>query len=78
MLIPAPPPTYTLSPHLTTLTPAQQAVLDACLEALTGRLCGVVVTAAGTTATHHVIQLATHAGAILVTERVESERAADA
>ena len=76
MLIPAPPPTYTLSPHLTTLTPGQQAVLDACLEALTGRLSGVVVTAAGTTVTHHVIQLATHAGPMLVTERVDSERAA--
>ena len=32
------------------LTPAQQAVLDACLDTLTGRLSGVVVTAAGTTA----------------------------
>jgi hypothetical protein len=76
VLVPAPPPTYTLSPHLTTLTPAQQAVLDACLDALTGRLSGVVVTAAGTTATHHVIQLATHAGPLLVTERVDSERTA--
>jgi hypothetical protein len=78
VLIPAPPPTYTLSPHLTTLTPAQQSVLDACLDALTGRLSGVVVTAAGTTATHHVIQLATHAGPLLVTEPVDSGRAADA
>ena len=78
MLIPAPPPTYTLSPHLSTLTPSQQAVLDACLDALTGRLAGVVVTAAGTTATHHVIQLATHAGPILVTERADFERAAGA
>ena len=53
-------------------------MLDACLDALTGRLAGVVVTAAGTTATHHVIQLATHAGPILVTERADSERAAGA
>jgi hypothetical protein len=78
VLNPAPPPTYTLSPHLARLTPAQQAVLDACLDALTGRLSGVVVTAAGTTETHHVIQLATHAGPLLVTERVDSERAAGA
>ena len=78
MLIPAPPPTYTLSPHLASLTPAQQAVLDACLDTLTGRLSGVVVTAAGTTATHHIIQLATHAGPMLVTERVDSKRPAGA
>ena len=73
MLIPAPPPTHTLSPHLAPLDPAQQAVLDACLDAFTGRLCGVVVTAVGTTATHHVLQLATHAGPVLVTERVDSQ-----
>ena len=72
MLVPSPPPTYTLSPHLAALDPAQQAMLDACLDALTGRLSGVVVTAAGTTLTHHVIQLATHAGPLLVTERVET------
>jgi hypothetical protein len=78
VLTPAPPPTYTLSPHLSPLEPGQQAVLDACLDALTGRLCGVVVTAAGTTPTHHIIQLATHAGPLLVTERVDSERAAPA
>jgi hypothetical protein len=78
VLIPAPPPTYTLSPHLATLTPAQQAVLDACLDALTGRLSGVVVTAAGTTPTHHVLQLATHGGPLLVTERVDTKRPAAA
>lgn len=78
MLIPAPPPTYTLSPHLGPLDPGQQAVLDACLDAFTGRLSGVVVTAAGTTETHHVIQLLTQAGPLLVTERIDSERAAPA
>lgn len=78
MIIPAPPPAYTLSPHLPPLDPGQQAVLDACLDALTGRLSGVVVTAAGTTETHHVIQLATHIGPLLVVERVDSERAASA
>jgi hypothetical protein len=72
VIVPAPPPTYTLSPHLAPFDPALQAVLDACLDAFTGRLSGVVVTAAGTTATHHVIQLATQAGPLLVTERVDS------
>jgi hypothetical protein len=76
VLIPAPPPTYTLSPHLGPLDRGQQAVLDACLDAFTGRLSGVVVTAVGTTETHHVIQLATQAGALLVIERVDPLRAA--
>jgi hypothetical protein len=75
VIVPAPPPTYTLSPFLAPLEPGQQAVLDACLDALTGRLSGVVVTAAGTTPTHHVIQLATNAGPLLVTERVDSRKA---
>jgi hypothetical protein len=78
VIVPAPPPTYTLSPHLAPLGPGQQAVLDACLDALTGRLTGVVVTAAGTTPTHHVIQLATNAGPLLVTEGVDSRQAPDA
>jgi hypothetical protein len=52
------------------LRPGQQAALDACLSALTGRLAGVVVTAAGTTLSHHVIELMTPAGALLVLERI--------
>jgi hypothetical protein len=52
------------------LEPGQQAVLDACLSALTGRLSGVLVMAAGTTPSHHVIELATPAGSLLVLERV--------
>lgn len=73
MLVPAPPPTYTLCPALAPLEPGQQAMLEACLDALTGRLSGVVVTAAGTTSSHHVIELATNAGPLLVTERVDSQ-----
>jgi hypothetical protein len=52
------------------LRPGQQEALDACLSALTGRLAGVVVTAAGTTLSHHVIELMTPAGALLVLERI--------
>lgn len=70
MLVPPPRPAYTLSPDLDDLDPGQQAALEACLAALTGRLAGVVVTAAGTTGSHHVIELATNAGTLLVLERV--------
>jgi len=72
VLIPPPPPAYTLSPDMEPLRPGQQEALDACLSALTGRLAGVVVTAAGTTLSHHVIELMTPAGAILVLERIGS------
>ena len=76
MLVPAPPPAYTLAPGVGPLEPGQQIALEACLTALTGRIAGVVVTAAGTTSSHHVIELLTPAGALLVLERVSSELAA--
>jgi hypothetical protein len=65
-------------PGLLPLEPGQQAALEACLAALTGRVCGVVVTAAGTTLTHHVVELLTSAGALLVLERVGPEAGAAA
>jgi hypothetical protein len=52
------------------LPAGQQAALDGCLTALTGRLSGVLVTAARTTASHHLIELHTPAGRLLVMERV--------
>jgi hypothetical protein len=70
VIVPPPTPAYTLAPDLAPLEPGQQAVLDACLSALTGRLDGVLVTAAGTSGTHHVIELLTPAGTLLVLERV--------
>ena len=42
----------------------------ACLSTLTGRISGVVVTAAVTTETHVVIELMTSAGTLLLLERV--------
>jgi hypothetical protein len=50
--------------------------LEAALGGLTGRVHGVVVTAAGTTLSHHVIELMTSAGTLLVLERVEDQRGA--
>jgi hypothetical protein len=70
LLVPPPLPAYTLAPGLAPLEPGQQAALEACLAALTGRVAGVVVTAAGTTLTHHVIELVTSAGTLLALERV--------
>lgn len=70
MLIPAPLPTYTLAPGLAALTGAQQAALEACLAALTGRLSAVLVTSVCTTDSHHLIELITPAGTLLAMERV--------
>ena len=70
MLVPAPLPSYTLAPGMKALSPGQQAALEACLSALTGRLTGVLVTGASTTAEHHVIELITPAGRLLAMERV--------
>lgn len=76
MLVPAPPPAYSLAPDVGPLDAAQQAALDTCLLTLTGRMVGVVVTAAATTDTHHVIELMTSVGTMLVLERIASEAAA--
>jgi hypothetical protein len=71
VLVPPPAPSYTLAPDIGRLTLGQQATLDACLGALTGRVGGVVVTSAFTTATHHVVELVTPAGTLIALERAE-------
>jgi hypothetical protein len=71
VLIPPPLPTYTLAPGVPELGPAQQDALEAALGGLLGRVHGVVVTAVGTTLSHHVIELMTSAGMLLVLERVD-------
>ena len=75
VLVPPPRPAYTLSPDVAALTTGQQAALEACLSGFTGRLTGVVVTAAATTLSHHMIELATPAGSLLIMERVATRRA---
>lgn len=72
VLVPSPLPTYTLAPGMAPLPAGQQAALEGCLATLTGRLSGVLVTAARTTASHHLIELHTPAGTLLVVERVSS------
>lgn len=70
MIVPPPPPAYTLAPGVAPLEPGQQSALDACLAQLTGRLGGVVVTWAATGDSHHVIELLTPAGTLLVVARL--------
>ena len=74
MLVPPPLPSYTLSPDLAPLRNGQQRALEAALGGLMGRVHGVVVTAVGTTLSHHVIELMTSAGTLLVLERVDDHR----
>ena len=78
MLVPAPPPSYTLAPDVRPLEPGEQAALEGCLRALTGRVTGVLVTAVGTTLSHHVLELSTPAGSLLVLERVAAPAEAPA
>jgi hypothetical protein len=78
VLIPPPLPTYTLAPGLPPLGAGQQHALEAALGGLTGRLHGVVVTAVGTTLSHHVIAITAMAGSVLVLARVEAHRGASA
>ena len=74
MLVPPPLPSYTLSPDVEPLRTGQQQALEAALGGLMGRVHGVVVTAVGTTLSHHVIELMTSAGTLLVLERVDDHR----
>ena len=69
MLVPPPPPSYTLAPGLPELGDGQRRALEACLLALTGRHAGVLVTGVGTTLDHHVIELTTPAGSLMVMRR---------
>jgi O-acetyl-ADP-ribose deacetylase (regulator of RNase III) len=78
VIVPSPAPSYTLAPEIGPLTAGQQATLDACRGALTGRVGGVVVTSAFTTATHHVVELVTPSGTLIALERAEPAAAADA
>jgi hypothetical protein len=73
MLIPPPPPAYTLSPALSDLSTGQDAALGRALSAMTGSVSGVLVTAARSTALHHVLELATSEGPVLVIERAHGD-----
>ena len=69
MLIPPPGPAYTLAPGIGPLGPDQEGALLRCLAALSGRVAGVLVTSVRTTGGHHVVEMATAVGPLLVLER---------
>lgn len=73
MLIPPPRPAYTLSPSLGDLSPSEHRALGRALSALTGTVSGVLVTAVRTTPLHHLLELSTVAGTVLVVERATAE-----
>jgi hypothetical protein len=77
VIVPPPAPSYTLAPDLGPLSPGQRLALEACLTALTGRLAGVLVTAAVSTETHHVIELITPAGSLIALERIGAAEGVD-
>jgi len=72
VLVPPPLPAYTLAPDVGELTPAQRRALECCLRSLSGRVPGVMVTGAGRTTTHEVLELDTALGRVIVLERLPS------
>jgi len=69
MLAPVPLPAYTLVPGVEKLTRVQTRMLNDCLSTLSGRVPGVMVVGARTTATHEVLHLETTTGPLMVMER---------
>lgn len=70
MLVPPPSPAFTLSPDIEELTPGQEHLLEETLASLSGRVGGVIVTAARQTSTHEVLELETALGPLMVLERI--------
>jgi hypothetical protein len=64
-----PEPIYTLSPEIEGLDPDQRRALDAVTGYLAGRVPGAIVVRVVTTEEHHVFELETSLGPILLLER---------
>ncbi|MEW6581149.1 MAG: hypothetical protein AB1416_00095 [Actinomycetota bacterium] len=69
MLVPPPLPAVTLAPDIEGLTPGQDALLQSTLASLSGRVGGVIVTAAWQSLTHEVLELDSTLGPMMVMER---------
>jgi hypothetical protein len=72
LIIPPPPPAYTLSPALDDLDEDSLAVIERCVAALTGQVGAVVVVGVGATDQHVVIEVATAVGTVLLMELMDS------
>jgi len=71
VLIPPPPPAYTLAPDLPAPTPEQERALRRALAGLAGRVPGVLVTDMLSTGSIHMMELATTQGTVLAVEPAE-------
>lgn len=71
VLVPPPPPAYTLSPALDDVDPDTLAVIERCISALTGQVGGVVIVGVGATDRHVIIDLATTGGSVLLMELMD-------
>ncbi|MDH3226429.1 MAG: hypothetical protein OEM67_04990 [Thermoleophilia bacterium] len=69
MTLSQPEPTYTLAPEVENLDPEQRRALDAVTGYLSGRVGGAIVVRVVTTEQHHVFELETSLGPVLVLER---------
>ncbi|MEQ8833078.1 MAG: hypothetical protein RIB67_01380 [Miltoncostaeaceae bacterium] len=76
MLIPAPPPTYCLSPSLRPLRDHEVRVLEEGIEGLTGVTATALVVAVGYAMGRLVFELSTLDGPVLLMSAGEPERAA--
>ncbi|MFN8111445.1 MAG: hypothetical protein U0Y82_16630 [Thermoleophilia bacterium] len=71
MLVPPPPPAYTLSPALDDLDQDTLAVIERCLAALTGQVGGVLVVGVGATDRHVIVDVTTPNGSVLLMELMD-------
>lgn len=69
MIVPPPPPVYTLAPDMDEIDGHERALLDRCLASLTGLADGLLVTRIGRTQDHHVVEVETTHGPLLLLER---------
>jgi hypothetical protein len=69
MTLSQPEPIYTLSPEIDELDPEQHRALDAVTGYLAGRVGGAIVVRVVTTEEHHVFELETSLGPVLILER---------
>ena len=73
MLIPPPPPRFTLAPGLVDLPMDRMEAVERCLAGLAGKLPGVLVTGVRVHRGQLIIELESKHGAIVVTERLDED-----